>query len=171
MHLISVNLCWCSKKSLHFSACQVFLLRLSSREHWVPTTMHSPMSILVEHWVNLKKVRWIWCGQHKISTHAHMLSTDPPVSSGPLTTLVFAKPLHWKADRTRKEKRDRVGNRSHLLEDLNSYKSKKWCTLTNKAYFCVHHWNCKQIEFSASNYPSFTTWIKLSTKITHHGLG
>ena len=35
-----------------------------------------------------------------------MLSTDPPVSSGPLTTLVFAKPLHWKADRTRKEKRE-----------------------------------------------------------------
>ena len=149
MHLISVNLWWCSKKSLHFSASQVFL-RFT--------------------WVNLKKVRWIWCGQHKISTHAHMLSTDPPVSSGPLTTLDFAKTSSLESW-SDSEREERVGNRSHLLEDLNSYKSKKWCTLTNKAYFCVHHWNCKQIEFSASNYPSFTTWIKFSTKITRHGLG
>ena len=170
MHLISVNLCWCSKKSLHFSACQVFLLRLSSREHWVPTTMHSPMSILVEHCVNLKKVRWIWCGQHKISTHAHMQSTDPPVSSGPLTTLVFAKPLHWKADRTRKRREIELET-GHIFWRIWIPINRRNYVLMNKAYFCVHHWNCKQIEFSASNYPSFTTWIKLSTKITHHGLG
>ena len=38
MHLISVNHCSCNNKSfLEFSGCPVFLLPLSSSEHWIPT--------------------------------------------------------------------------------------------------------------------------------------
>lgn len=36
MHLISVKRCSCNEKSLQFSESQVFLLPLSSSEHWVP---------------------------------------------------------------------------------------------------------------------------------------
>ena len=37
IHLISVNRCSCNKRSLQFSASQVFLVAAFSSEHWVPT--------------------------------------------------------------------------------------------------------------------------------------
>ena len=135
--------------------------------------MHSLVSILVEYWVNWKKsqMNLMWSAWNFYSRTC-VIYTDPPVSSGPLTILVFAKPLHWKPNRIRKRGEVELET-GHIFWRI-WIAMKKWCTGTRM------NWSlslCSSLKlqtnwvFPRQISPSFTALNKWSTKITHHGLG
>ena len=96
--------------------------------------MHSLVSILVEYWVNWKKsqMNLMWSAWNFYSRTC-VIYTDPPVSSGPLTTLVFAKPLHWKPNRIRKRGEVELET-GHIFWRI-WIALKKWCTWMNRSLF------------------------------------
>ena len=134
-------------------------------------TIHSLVSILVEYWVNWKKsqMNLMWSAWNFYSRTC-VIYIDPPVSSGPLTTLVFAKPLHWKPNRIRKRGEVELET-GHIFWRI-WIAMKKWCTWMNRSLFL-----CSSLKlqtnwvFPRQISPSFTTLNKWSTKITHHGFG